>query len=65
MLSANADAVSNVISWNKWACPCPPCRRRGWDAQTGRPTVARLRQLGLADVAAELSQAGLTHERSA
>jgi aldehyde:ferredoxin oxidoreductase len=40
-------------------------RLRGWDEQTGRPTVAKLRQLGLADVAAELSQAGLTNERSA
>jgi len=29
-------------------------RLRGWDVATGRPTAAKLRQLGLADVAAEL-----------
>jgi aldehyde:ferredoxin oxidoreductase len=32
---------------------------RGWDVTTGRPTVAKLNELGLADVAAELAQQGL------
>jgi aldehyde:ferredoxin oxidoreductase len=34
-------------------------RRRGWDVQQGRPTASKLRQLGLSDVAAGLSAAGL------
>ncbi len=33
---------------------------RGWDVATGRPTEAKLRELGLADVAEELAQLGLT-----
>jgi aldehyde:ferredoxin oxidoreductase len=33
-------------------------RLRGWDLARGRPTPAKLRQLGLGDVAAELLRAG-------
>ena len=32
---------------------------RGWDVETGRPTVAKLRELGLADVGEELARLGL------
>jgi len=32
---------------------------RGWDRETGRPTVAKLEQLDLADVAADLAARGL------
>jgi hypothetical protein len=32
---------------------------RGWDVETGRPTAAKLRELGLADVAEELTRLGL------
>ena len=35
---------------------------RGWDVATGRPTAAKLRELGLADVAAELTGLGLAAE---
>lgn len=34
-------------------------RLRGWDVESGRPTVAKLRQLVLGDVAEELIHAGL------
>jgi aldehyde:ferredoxin oxidoreductase len=37
-------------------------RGRGWDVESGRPTVHKLRQLGLPDVAQELLQAGLIQE---
>ena len=33
-------------------------RLRGWDVERGRPTVSKLRQLGLDDVAEELGRAG-------
>jgi aldehyde:ferredoxin oxidoreductase len=33
---------------------------RGWDVATGRPTATKLRELGLADVGAELAKRGLT-----
>jgi aldehyde:ferredoxin oxidoreductase len=32
---------------------------RGWDAQTGRPTAAKLEELGLPDVARDLTMRGL------
>ena len=32
---------------------------RGWDVATGRPTAAKLKELGLADVAGELAKLGL------
>jgi len=35
---------------------------RGWDVATGRPTVAKLKELGLADVAEELTKRGLIKE---
>jgi hypothetical protein len=35
---------------------------RGWDAATGRPTAGKLSELGLADVAAELTRLGLIPE---
>jgi aldehyde:ferredoxin oxidoreductase len=35
---------------------------RGWDVVTGRPTAAKLRELGLADVAEELTGLGLAAE---
>ena len=35
---------------------------RGWDVATGRPTAAKLRELGLADVAQELTRLGLATE---
>ena len=35
---------------------------RGWDAATGRPTAGKLSELGLADVAAELTKLGLIPE---
>jgi aldehyde:ferredoxin oxidoreductase len=31
---------------------------RGWDVETGRPTAAKLKELGLADVAEELAGLG-------
>jgi hypothetical protein len=39
-------------------------RLRGWDVARGRPTAARLRRLGLADVAQELSRAELIEPES-
>ena len=35
---------------------------RGWDVATGRPTAAKLRELGLADVAEGLTRLGLAPE---
>ena len=35
---------------------------RGWDTGTGRPSAAKLKRLGLADVASELSRLGLIPE---
>jgi aldehyde:ferredoxin oxidoreductase len=32
---------------------------RGWDQETGRPTLAKLQELGLSDVASELADEGL------
>jgi aldehyde:ferredoxin oxidoreductase len=37
-------------------------RGRGWEVESGRPGVHKLRQLGLPDVAQELTQAGLIRE---
>ncbi len=54
------DAYHPVIHWDAFKKELEEYYElRGWDKKTGRPTRAKLEELGLADVAEELAKLGL------